>query len=123
MAEIQVFLSYDLTFNSDYDGLFKWLDNHNAENCGQNFCEFAYKFNSDKLPKQDKNASINSLFSMINDDISKNVKLNNGDRIFVVSSYDNTMFGGFLTGSYAPKPWAGYGDVVRQKPKVKIFQR
>ncbi len=120
MKSIQVFLNYDLSFNGDYEGLFKWLDDHNADDCGQNFCEFSYTVNPGEISQKEPQKAANQVALMIDKDITSTVKLNKGDRIYIVSSYDNVMFSGFLAGGHGPKPWAGYSTRSQQTPKIKI---
>ena len=41
-----VFLSYDLGFQGNYSELYKWLDTHKAQECGDSYCRFIYEFKS-----------------------------------------------------------------------------
>ncbi len=119
---LRFFLNYDLSFNGDYDGLYKWLDDHNAKNCGQNFCEFFYSTdNSGKGSVTVKTAAQNTL-KHLEDDITKSVALKRGDRIYLIGIMpDGMSFGGFLTGDYGPKPWAGYGEKQPENSKISFF--
>ena len=116
--QTEVYLSYDLTYGSDFEGLYKWLDKHGAKNCGECFCEFAYDF--DGKNSQSKEDTINTFVSELNSDISQNVNLKKGDRIFIVSSVDKTQFSGFLHGNYGARPWEGYYS-EQNKPSIKIL--
>ncbi len=116
--QTEVYLSYDLTYGSDFDGLYKWLDKHSAKNCGECFCEFVYDFdNKDANTKED---AVSSFVSELNSDITNNVKLKKGDRLFIVSSVDKTQFSGFLYGNYGARPWEGYYN-EQSKPSIKIL--
>ena len=119
---LRFFLNYDLSFNGDYDGLYKWLDDHNAKNCGQNFCEFFYSTdNSGNGSVTVKTAAQNTL-KHLEDDITKSVALKRGDRIYLIGIMpDGMSFGGFLTGDYGPKPWAGYGEKQPENSKISFF--
>ena len=114
----EVYLSYDLTFGGDFEGLYRWLDKHDAKNCGECFCEFSYDFNEDSSKQKEEH--INTFVSALNTDITKNVNLKKGDRLFIVSSLDKTQFSGFLHGNYGSRPWEGYYS-EQNSPSIKIL--
>jgi len=120
---LRFFLNYDLNFNGDYDGLYKWLDNHNAKNCGQNFCEFFYSTMSSENGSLPVKIVAQNTLKQLEDDLTKSVSLKRGDRIFLIGIMpDGTSFGGFLTGDYGPKPWAGYGEKKQADSKISFFE-
>ena len=116
------FLNYDLNFNGDYDGLYKWLDDHNAKNCGQNFCEFTYSLRENDNTQPLKAVAKDTL-KELESDLTKSMSLKRGDRIFLIGVMpDGMSFGGFLTGDYGPKPWAGYGEKKHENSKISFFE-
>ena len=51
MATKVYWLSYDLGVGGDYDGLYAWLDDHNAKPCGQSVAFFAYSTNRSDIDR------------------------------------------------------------------------
>ena len=39
-----IWLSYDLGVRGDYEGLYAWLDKHQAKECGDNIAYFVYGY-------------------------------------------------------------------------------
>ena len=119
---LRFFLNYDLNFNGDYDGLYKWLDDHNAKNCGQNFCEFFYSSDNKVDSSQSEKVAAQKTLKSLESDLTKSVSLKRGDRIYLIGIMpDGMSFGGFLTGDYGPKPWAGYGQKQSENSKISFF--
>lgn len=38
----KIYLSYELSYSGDYDGLYVWLDKHGAIECGDGTCLIKY---------------------------------------------------------------------------------
>jgi len=73
--EATVWLSYDLHSGGDYEGLYAWLDNHKAVECGFSVARFLFSFESEI--KEELAA-----------DLKKNVQLDpKKDRVYFVSTY------------------------------------
>lgn len=92
-----VWLAFDLSLNGDYEGLFNWLDEKSAKECGDGFAFFYYEFQ-----KQDeKQELINS--------IKRSVKIkSNRDRFYAVwKRSDGKIEGSFLFGLRKRAPWEG----------------
>lgn len=100
MATTKTFwLSYDLGLKGDYQGLYRWLDNNKARECGGNIAVF----------KKDDSGDV---IKDIETDISRNVEFNPSDRVYLIwkdSGTDKTK-GKFLKGKRKPAPWEGYSD-------------
>lgn len=118
-----VFLSYDLTFDGDYDGLYKWLDNHHAVECGGNLCKFVY--HTDELSSLNSYNDSLAFLDILAKDLLSHIKVSNRDRFYVVSEFiDNSgnkvTAGAFLFGQRKESPWNGRGDNAVNK-KIKTL--
>ena len=100
-----IWLSYDLGIGGDYPGLYKWLDNHKAKECGNSIAFFRYSVESSQLDK---------LKNIIFEDLDKSVTLRPGDRLYIVYRETNVaganVRGHFIFGHRRSNPWEGYGD-------------
>lgn len=108
--EKAVWLSFDLGIGGDYPGLYKWLDNHNAVECGDSVAFLKYPISSGKEKE---------LFTLIKNEIGKSVNLRSGDRVYVIrrekTDSDYVVKGGFLFGKRKSTPWDGYGDAETEE--------
>lgn len=104
-AKKAIWLSYDLGIGGDYPGLYKWLDNHKAIECGNSVAFFNYIIDSEQL---------DDLVTIITDDIKAAVNLRSGDRLYIVyrkiDGSKCSVNGNFLYGRRKSNPWEGYGD-------------
>lgn len=107
MAKIKkaIWLSYDLGIGGDYPGLYKWLDNHKAKECGNSVAFFKYKIEEEQL---------DNLLQILSDDLEKSVELRYGDRLYVIYRKEDvtscSVKGNFIFGRRKSNPWEGYGD-------------
>ena len=97
-----VWISYDLGVRGDYEGLYYWLDDHNAKECGNSVAILEYDY-------------ANRFVEDLQNDISKNVRLDTHDRIYIIWREDGKIKGKFLSGKRKAAPWTGYGP---QEPQV-----
>ncbi len=97
-----IWISYDLGVKGDYEGLYGWLDGHNADECGNSVAFLHYEYRIE-------------LLSELKDDLSRNVNLGKRDRVYIVWSENQKMKGQFLFGKRKSVPWAGFGS---QEPQV-----
>ena len=44
-----LWMSYDLGVNGDYEGLYSWLDDHDAKECGDNVAYFQFSYEGELL--------------------------------------------------------------------------
>lgn len=100
-----IWISYDLGIGGDYPGLYRWLDNHDALECGNSLAFFFYPIDS----KQLKN-----IIDIIMDDLKETVELRSGDRLYLIRMEKNgestRVRGNFSYGKRKSNPWEGYGD-------------
>ena len=93
-----IWLSYDLGIKGDYEGLYAWLDDHVAIECGDSVSFFYFDV---KKPA--------NLIEELQTDLSKNVNLSPRDRIYIIWKIDNKIKGKFIFGKRKASPWEGYG--------------
>ena len=95
-----IWISYDLGIGGDYEGLYRWLANHEAVECGDGVAFFNY------IPKD-----TGLLLEELKGEIEANVRINNKTRIYCIRKVENKVKGAFLFGTRKGNPWEGYGDV------------
>ena len=64
-----MWMSYDLGVKGDYEGLYAWLDDHGAAECGNSVAFLRYEYSADCL-------------SELKEDIARHVNLDKRDRIY-----------------------------------------
>ncbi len=94
-----VWLSYDLSIKGDYEGLYSWLDDQNAKECGDSLAFFNFDIKKDE-----------HLADKLKQEIENSVSLSKRDRIYIIYRDDNNKLKGtFLFGGRKSAPWTGYG--------------
>ena len=93
-----VWMSYDLGVSGDYEGLYAWLDDHDAKECGNSVAWFSFSHEGDVL--ESLKAEIESV-----------VSLNKRSRIYVIykDKDDGRRKGRFIIGGRKSAPWDGFG--------------
>lgn len=92
-----VWLSYDIGVKGDYEGLYIWLDNHEAVECGDSQAFFFYMANED-------------LIIELKEELKQSVELRKRDRIYVIWKDGDKIRGKFIFGNRKAAPWTGYGN-------------
>ena len=92
----QVWLSYDLGFKGDYEGLYAWLDDHNAKECGENLAYFSFDY-------------VGDVFQSLENDLSNAISWDKNSRIYVIYRSDDKWRGRFIKSRRKRAPWSGYG--------------
>lgn len=110
-----IFISYDFGLKGDYEGLFKWLDENEAEERGYGIGvikEYAYDEN---IIKTD-----NDFFKFIKDELTQRIKVGSSDRLYMIwnSLESDKIKAGFLFGKHKQSPWTGYA----QNNQVENFE-
>jgi len=95
-----IWISYDLGIGGDYEGLYRWLANRGAVECGDGVAFFNY------APKD-----LSKLLDELKMEIKSNVSITKKTRIYCIRKVENKVKGSFLFGSRKGNPWEGYGDV------------
>ncbi|MCX6316877.1 MAG: hypothetical protein NTW29_06285 [Bacteroidetes bacterium] len=101
-----IWISYDFGIKGDYTGLFTWLDNHKAVECGAGLA--FVRFENTTITDDGK-----ALIEIISNDIKEYVKLSKSDRLYLIWKDDQTgrVKGEFINGSRKQSPWEGYGKI------------
>lgn len=105
----KIYLSYELSYSGDYDGLYVWLDKHGAIECGDGTC--LIKYNCPEIEDLQSNENSNQFLDYIRKDISENVNIKASDRIYIILELtyhdEYRMMGCFLFGARKDAPWTG----------------
>ena len=91
-----VWMSYDLGVSGDYEGLYTWLDNHKAKECGNSVACFWFSHVGDVL-------------TSLKVEIEGAASLNKRSRIYVVYTDTEGTKGRFIIGGRKGAPWDGFG--------------
>lgn len=106
-----IWISYDFGLKGDYTGLYTWLDNNNAVECGIGlaFCNYP-------IDKRTTETSIDSIIKTISKDLKNHVKLSKTDRLYLIwrDAEEGKVKGEFISGSRKQSPWEGYGQLKDQ---------
>ena len=98
-----VWISYDLGIKGDYQGLYAWLDDHKAIECGNSVAFIQYNMKND-------------LINELKEDLKSNVDFKPGDRVYIIRRElvkgKNLVRGSFIFGKRKSNPWEGYGTSV-----------
>ncbi|MBQ2098481.1 MAG: hypothetical protein II480_09905, partial [Bacteroidales bacterium] len=78
--KINIYLSYELTYSSDVENFYKWLDNHDAKNTGVGSCVFLYNVANDGVTVEQK---AQNTIENLKTDLYNNVRFRKGDRVFI----------------------------------------
>lgn len=99
MSETLVWVSYDLGTVGDYEGLYGWLDDHNAKECGDSVALISFEYEID-------------VFEELGQDLSDSVTLDKTSRIYALHKdrSNNKIKGRFIVGKRKQAPWTGYGN-------------
>lgn len=113
MEKFSIWLTYDLGLTGDLRGLFTFLDNNDAVECGSNNAFF-------KIDLQIKNPfpDMGDIQRALRALLLQYMTINTGDRIYVVfkSDVDNNKSGGmFIYGNRMASPWIGYRNILNNE--------
>lgn len=109
MTTDKFWLGYDLGLKGDYPSLFKWLDERESIECGNNlaFVTFNYEVN---------------LYEELLKSLNETINFNSTDRIYLITTADNIPHksipngkekfpnGRFIIGGRKAAPWTGYAQ-------------
>lgn len=105
-----IWISFDFGLKGDYQGLYTWLDTHNAKDCGSNFA--CLKIQYSDLKKQHSHFT-----EFLKEDLLANVKLSKNDRVYVVykDNFSGKMKGKWISGNRKAAAWEGYGKLEKDQ--------
>lgn len=100
-----IWISYDLGIGGDYEGLYTWLDNNKAIECGDSLACLKFSISHD---------NDDELIQKVKQEILSNVKTDAKSRIYiirrVVDNGRSKVSGKFICGKRKGNPWDGYGN-------------
>lgn len=104
LSKKSFWLQYDLGLNSNYSGLFRFLDDNHAIECGNGLAYFTY--NTQSFP-------IDVLVFNLTEDIVRNLSPIGQERLYLIwkEDFTNKIKGKFIYGSRKTPPWRGYGSM------------
>lgn len=110
MTKKAIWISYDFGLKGDYTGLYTWLDNMKAIECG-NCLAFINIDLSDTLLSS--TADKEEIISYLKSSLKEYVKLSKTDRVYAIWKDNKSQYikGEFINGSRKQSPWEGYGKL------------
>lgn len=99
-----IWISYDLGIQGDYNHMYAWLDNHNAQECGDSMAYIKYNIPHEMNDEE--------FIEYLKNDLEKSISFKPGDRVYVIRKVteQNSTLGKFIIGKRRANPWDGYGD-------------
>ncbi len=92
-----VWVSFDLGVKGDYEGIYRWLAQHDAKECGDSVACFWYEHPDELL--QD-----------LKRELGASVELTAKSRVYVIRLVEGRMKGTFIYGRRRNAPWVGFAD-------------
>ena len=94
-----IWLSFDLGVKGDYEGMYRWLDAHEAKECGDSVAYLKYNFESD-------------LIENLTQELTKDIQVTPRTRVYVIwRNLEHKSFSGrFIIGGRKAPPWAGFAN-------------
>jgi len=92
-------ISYDFGLKGDYAGLYTWLDENGAVECGHGLAFFEKETDDPAKFVDDITISL-----------KQKVKLSPSDRLYIIWKNNNKMEGDFINGTRRLPPWNGYSN-------------
>jgi hypothetical protein len=110
MKEIALWLTYDLGVGGDFQGLYSWLDDNKAVECGNNVAFFTFSF-------PDEIGSDADFDQYLRTELESKIGIKPGNRIYIVrEAFDDNRkgktIGTFVVGKRKASPWEGFGSTT-----------
>ena len=97
-----IWLAFDLGVQGDYEGIYGWLDERQAKECGDGLACLQFSFTGD-------------LTAALQKDLKGRVKITPTARIYAIWSDAGRMKGRFIVGKRRAAPWTGFGALALQE--------
>ncbi len=96
-----IWVSYDLGVQADYEGMYAWLDEHQAKECGDSLAFLNYEYSGALLPA-------------LTADLERSVQITKRTRIYVIYREQEAkgIKGKFIFGGRKAPPWSGFAIVA-----------
>lgn len=101
-----IWLSFDLGVRGDFTGLFAWLDDRKAKECGDGVAFLKFEWTED-------------LKAELEAELRAHIEVTKQTRIYVVRQKgvdDLRPLGTWIIGSRRSPPWTGFGSMSTQQP-------
>ncbi len=96
-------ISFDLGVQGDYEGLYRWLDAHDAQECGDNVAFIKkYEYTGD-------------LRENLKKELEGSIEINQKTRIYVIHEDSGKVKGKFIFGNRKRPSWTGYAPELVQE--------
>jgi len=95
-----IWISFDLGVRGDYEGIYTWLDDHGAIECGDSIAFIKeYEHSGD-------------LRTALKKDITDSIDVTKKTRVYIIwrDSETKKMKGNFVLGKRKSPPWSGYAS-------------
>jgi hypothetical protein len=91
-----VWLSFDINLGGDFDGMFEWLDEHEAEECGDNLAIVRIECREADTVR------------FLKKSLTRDIEFSEKDRVYAIAKrVDGGFRGGFIIGKRRTAPWRG----------------
>ena len=99
-----IWISYDLGVRGDFEGMYTWLDEHGAKECGDSLAFVNYEYKKE-------------LIKDLKADLKAALEMSKKSRIYTIhlDPVTKKMKGTFLFGGRKAPPWAGFAGGVQQE--------
>jgi hypothetical protein len=103
-----MWLTYDLGSGGDFQGIYAWLDDNKAIECGNN-CAYISDYEYPETITTDMN-----FVDFFKKELEKNINFKSGNRIYIVRKSLDTdkkgkSIGSFVIGKRRANTWEGFG--------------
>ena len=114
MMKKSLWLAYDFGIKGDYTGLYTWLDNQNAKECGTGLAYFIYNYNSTSSKFDEK------AITQLKEQLKANIQLSKSDRLYLIwkDKENDKIKGEFINGARKQSPWKGYGELGGNENRI-----
>lgn len=111
-----IFVTFDFGMKGDYDGLFKWLDENNAEERGYGVARIP-SYNLDKNITTDL-----AVLKSVRETLKERINIGNSDRIYLMwpSLEKKSLAAGFAFGKQKQAPWEGFAHNTEDKLDIEF---
>lgn len=109
MNTTTIWISYDLGIQGDYEGMYAWLDKHQAKECGDSVAVLSYQFEEPFL-------------AALKADLKEAVDITKRTRIYVIYRDEKSgkNKGSFIYGGRRASPWLGYSGETAEMSDGEI---
>lgn len=90
-----VWMSFDLGVRGDFDGMYLFLGEHNAKECGDSLASFWFEYKK-TIPTE------------LTEKLKKSVSFDRRSRVYAIYPKEGKVVGKFIVGSRRLPPWAPY---------------